>query len=87
VRKLARDGIAPKRSITYAIHAYSAILNSSFYAYSVVVDSFVIACFYVEKHCIPQYYHWLKSCVCAYLSLCFGKVIAILGVIKSCTCS
>jgi len=57
VRKLARDGIAPKRSITYAIHAYSAILNSSFYAYSVVVDSFVIACFYVEKHCIPQYYH------------------------------
>jgi len=31
-----------------------AILNSSFYAYSATVDSFVIVCFYVEKHYIPQ---------------------------------
>jgi len=38
-----------------AFHACSAILNSSFYAYSAIVDSFVIVCVYVEKHYIPQY--------------------------------
>jgi len=38
-----------------AFHAYSAILNSSFHAYSAIVDSFVIVCFYAEKHYIPQY--------------------------------
>jgi len=38
-----------------AFHAYSAILNSSFHAYSTIVDSFVIVCFYVAKHYIPQY--------------------------------
>jgi len=38
-----------------AFHAYSAILNSSFHAYSATADSFVIVCFYVEKHYIPQY--------------------------------
>jgi len=31
-------------------HAYNANLNSSFHAYSAIGDSFVIACFYVEKH-------------------------------------
>jgi len=36
-------------------HAYSTILNSSFYAHSGIVDSFVIVCFYVEKHYIPRY--------------------------------
>jgi len=36
-------------------HVYSAILNCSFYAYSAIVDSFVIVCFYVAKHYIPQY--------------------------------
>jgi len=38
-----------------AFHTNGAILNSSFYAYSAIVDSFVIVCFYVEKHYIPQY--------------------------------
>jgi len=38
-------------------HAYSAILNSSFYAYSAIVDSFVIVCFHVDKHHIPQNKH------------------------------
>jgi len=37
-----------------AFHGYSGTLNSSFYAYSPIVDSFVIVCFYVEKHHIPQ---------------------------------
>jgi len=58
-----------KRSITYAIrrlcsetmaynpafHAYRAIQNISFYAYSDIVENFVIVCFSVEKHYIPQY--------------------------------
>ena len=38
-----------------AFHAYRAILNSSFHAYSDIADSFVIVCFYVEKRYIPQY--------------------------------
>jgi len=32
---------------------HSAILNSFFYAYRAIVDSFVIVCFYVEKYYIP----------------------------------
>jgi len=38
-----------------AFHAYSTILNISFYAYNAILDSFVIVCFYLEKHYIPQY--------------------------------
>jgi len=38
-----------------AFHAYSAIVNSSFYPYSAITDSFAIVCFYVEKHYVPQY--------------------------------
>jgi len=64
-----------------------AILNSSFYAYSATVDSFVIVCFYVEKHYIPQYQHWLKRWVCACLSYCFGQDDWSFGCVKSCTCS
>jgi len=57
VRKLARDGVASKRSSTHAtlclfqeahklaFHACSAILESFFYACSDIVDSFVIAFF------------------------------------------
>jgi len=54
-----RDSSHVSRNETMAYYpafpAYSAILNSSFYACSTMVDSFVIVCFYVEKHCIPQY--------------------------------
>jgi len=32
------------------------LLESFFYAYSAIVDSFVIASFFLEKHYIPQYY-------------------------------
>jgi len=74
VRKLARDGIASKRSITPAVlglfqetmtykqafYAYSALLDSFFYAYSAIVDSFVIVAF-LEKHYILQHYRWLTS--------------------------
>jgi len=38
-----------------AFHAYRTILNSSFYTYSAIVDSFVIVCFNFEKHYIQQY--------------------------------
>jgi len=38
-----------------AFHAYSGILNISFYVYSTIMDSFVIVCFYVEKNYTPQY--------------------------------
>jgi len=75
VRKLARDGIALKRSIMYVIlglfqkmmarkpafHVYSAMLDVFFYAYSAIVDSFVIVSFFLEKHYIPQYYRCLTS--------------------------
>jgi len=66
VRKLARGGVASKRSITHAIlglfqeaykpdfHIYRAILESFFYAYSAIVDSFVTVSFFLEKHYIPQ---------------------------------
>ena len=39
-----------------AFHAHSAILDSFVYAYSAFVDSCVIVPFFLEKHCIPQYY-------------------------------
>jgi len=54
VRKLARNGVGSKRSITHAIlglfqeahkpafHMYRTILESFVYAYSAIVDSFVI---------------------------------------------
>jgi len=45
-----------------AFHVYRAILNSSFYAYSAIVDSFVIVCFYAEKHYVS-------------LSLCLFKLM------------
>jgi len=52
-----------------AFHAYSVILNSAFYAYSAIVDSFMIVCFYIEKHyCTFRSMHWLTSWVCACLS-------------------
>jgi len=36
-----------------ALHAYSAILGSFFYAYSAIVCCFVIISFFLEKHYIP----------------------------------
>jgi len=39
-----------------AFHAYSAILDSSCYAYGVIEDSFVIVSFFLEKHYIPLCY-------------------------------
>ena len=68
MRKLARDGVASKRQTTHAIvglfqeaykpafHVCNAILESFFYAYRAIVDSFVIVSFFLEKHYIPQYY-------------------------------
>jgi len=67
VRKLAHDGVASKRSISYVIrglfqemmaykpdfHACSAILDKFFDASSTIVDSYVIAPFFLEKHYIP----------------------------------
>jgi len=38
------------------LYDYSAILNSFLDAYSAIVDSFVVACFFLEKHCILQYF-------------------------------
>jgi len=39
-----------------AFHVNSAILDSLFYFYSAIVDSFVIAIFFLDKHYILQYY-------------------------------
>jgi len=49
------------------------------------MDSFVIVCFNVEKHYIPQFALTNKLSLCLF-KLIF-EVIAILVVIKSCTCS
>ena len=55
MRKLARDGVASKRSITHAIlglfqeaykpafHIYRAILESFFHAYSDIVNNFFLS--------------------------------------------
>jgi len=70
VRKLARDGVASKRSITHwnlglfqeaykpAFHSHRPILESFFYAYSAIVDSFAIVSFFRENNVFhtPQYY-------------------------------
>jgi len=37
-----------------AFRVYSTILNSSFYAYSAIVDSVVIVSFLLKKHYIPH---------------------------------
>jgi len=61
VSKLARDGVASKRSITHAIlglfqvaykpafHIYRAILESFFYAYSAIVDNLAIVFFFLRN--------------------------------------
>jgi len=63
VRKLARNRVASKRSLTYAnlglfeetmtynpaFHANNAVLNIFFYAYSDIVDSFVIVYFLLRN--------------------------------------
>jgi len=70
MRKLAGDGFASKRSITpaflvlfqeivaykQAFHDYSDILDGFFYAYSAIVDRFVIVLFFLKKHYILQHY-------------------------------
>jgi len=70
VRKLAHDGVASKRSITFAMlglfqeaykpafHIYRAVLESLFYVHSATVDSFLIVCFSVGNNIFhtPQYY-------------------------------
>jgi len=38
-----------------AFHACSSILDSFFYAYSFILDSFVIVSLSLENHYIPQY--------------------------------
>jgi len=89
VRKLAWHGVASKRSITHEIlsllklkrhffHIYRAILESFFYAYSAIIDS----SFLLEKHYIPQYYHWLTCYICTRLCQCLFKVVASFGVIN-----
>ena len=54
-----------------AFHAHTAILDSFFYAYSVILNSFVIV--FLEKRYIPQYYCWRTSYVCACLRQRFGQ--------------
>ena len=61
VRKLARNGIASERSLTWfllcfemmayklAFHAYNAILDSLFYDYSATVDSFMTVSFFLRN--------------------------------------
>ena len=61
MRKLAHDGVASKRSSIRAIldlfqeaykpdfRIYRAILESFCYAYSAIVDSFVIVSFFLER--------------------------------------
>ena len=39
-----------KEAYKPALHIYGAILESFFYAYSAIVDSFVIVSFFLEKH-------------------------------------
>jgi len=69
VRKLACDSVASKRSnhlrdswlvsrndglqTGFSCLQYSAILDSFFYAYGAIVDSFVKVSFFLEKHYIP----------------------------------
>jgi len=36
--------------------SFSAILENFFYAYSTIVDSFVIVYFFLEIHYVPQHY-------------------------------
>ena len=62
MRKLARDGLASKISINHAIlglfqeayelafHMHRAILERFFYAYSAIVDSFVIVSFLLRNN-------------------------------------
>jgi len=56
VKKLARHGIASKRSITYTILGLfyeTMTYKPPFHAYSSTVDSFVILSLFLEKHYIP----------------------------------
>jgi len=95
VRKLARDGVALKRSISRfkinqlrdsgfandglqtALNACSAILDS-FYAYRVIIDSFVIVSLFSWVKHIPEYYRWLTRYVCACFSQFFGQGVFLL---------
>ena len=52
--KRGRCGRLGAREHRVGYPCYSAILNSSFYAYSAIVDSFVIAFFYVEKQSLSM---------------------------------
>jgi len=62
----------------------SAILESAV-SFMPISPSWVVS-FFLEKHYIPQYCHWLTIYVGAFSSQFWGKVVAILGVIKPCTC-
>jgi len=45
-----------KEAYKPTFHVCNAILESFFYGYRAIVDSFVIVSFFLEKHYIPQYY-------------------------------
>jgi len=98
VRKLARDGIASKKSITQAIcglfqdtatykpavHAYSVIPDSLFYAYSANVDSFVMLSSFLENIAFCNTIVHLQSKFLLVLTNVLVKLVAILGVMKLC---
>jgi len=67
--------------------SFSAILENFFYAYSTIVDSFVIVYFFLEIHYVPQHYRWLTCYVCASLCQCFGQGGCYFRCDKSCTCN
>jgi len=50
----SRDSWLVLRSLQPAFHICRAILECFFYAYSTIVDRFVIASFFLEEHYIPH---------------------------------
>jgi len=52
----SRDSLACFEAYWPAFHICRAILESFFYAYSAIVENFVIISFFLEKHYIPHYY-------------------------------
>jgi len=53
-----------------------------FYAYSAIVDGFVIVSFFLEKCYIPQYYRWLTCYVVPDYANVLVQLVAIFGVIN-----
>jgi len=54
-----------------------------FYAYSAIVDSFMIVSFFLEKDYVPQYYRWYHPTFVPHYVNVLVRVVAIFGVINS----